>query len=161
MSTIRYSAATGGFYDIRIHAKIPADAVAVSAASHQRLMRAQADGARIVSRGRRPSIARPSGDPIDFQRAGAIAAINAEARARILSIASLARQSNDNAALAIAALAGALSDEAAAALDRRTRIEAVRAAAATARAYVATADAESLAAFSVRATVAWPVETDR
>lgn len=158
MTTIRYSPATGGFYDKRIHTAIPDDAVTVTAATHARLMRAQARGMAIVARDGKPRLARPADRPVATQREDALAAIDGAARARILRIASLAQQSNDNAALAIAALTGALSDEAAAALDRRTRIEAVRIAARIIRAHLADADAATLAAFDAADSSYWPGE---
>lgn len=160
MTSIRYSATTGGFYHDDVHADIPADAVRVSAAAHARLMRAQQDGGRIVPIGARPSIARDDMLPIDEQRHRALQLIDAAARTRILSIASLEQQSNDNAALAIAALSGALSDQASAALDRRTRIEAIRSAAAAARVMIADSDAAALAAFDATAAHLWPTEGD-
>lgn len=164
MSAILYAASTGGFYDTRIHTAIPGDAVAISAASFARLMRAQASGGVIVARRGRPAIERPApSGPARYGiaqlRARAIAAIDAAARSRILAIASLARQSNDNAALAIAAIVGTLSEEAAAALDRRTRIEAIRKAAAAARTTIASADRATLDMFSAEAPGLWPVET--
>lgn len=158
MTTIRYSPANGGFYDTRIHAAIPEDAVAVTAATHARLMRAQARGVAIVARDGKPRLARFADRPVAAQRDGALVAIDGAARARILRIASLEQQSNDNAALAIAALTGALSDEAGAALDRRTRIEAVRIAARSIRARLADADAATLAAFDAADPSHWPGE---
>jgi hypothetical protein len=156
MTTIRYSAATGGFYDTRLHAAIPDDAVTITAASHARLMRAQGAGLRIVARGVRPSIARPTTAPIEQLRDRARAAVRETARAQIYAIASLEQQSNDNAALAVAAIAGALSDQAAAALDRRVRIDAIRARANGAQADIATLDRDALDAFDARAAFGDP-----
>ncbi|MBX9860644.1 MAG: hypothetical protein K2Y20_13805 [Sphingomonas sp.] len=147
MSPIRYSAATGGFYDIRIHAAIPDDAVAVSERTHTKLMRAQENGAQIVALGAQPSILVPPAASIDQLRARALAAIDVAAATRILAIASLARQSNDNAALAVAAIAGVLSDEASGALDRRVAIDGVRTRAWEIAATIAALDETGLKAF--------------
>ncbi len=42
-----YSAKTGGFYDSHIHQTLPDDAVAITAQTHQALLNANAQGARI------------------------------------------------------------------------------------------------------------------
>lgn len=155
MTAIRYSALTGGFYHIGIHSRLPHDVVAVSVATHARLMRAQAAGGRIVPRNGRPAIARASEDAIGLQHAAARAQIDNEARKRIIAIASLEQQSNDNAALAIAALAGELSEEASAALDRRTRINAVRAASNALEAQLATLSSDQLVDFDATGDLLW------
>ncbi len=122
----RFSPSTGGFYHAAVNRDVPDDAVPVSERYHAGLMRQQEAGRRIVAMGGRPAIGPLPEQSGEALRARAVVRIKAEASARILVIASLEQQSNDNAALAVAALAGALSDQAAAALDRRGRIDAVR-----------------------------------
>ena len=148
-SDIRYSAATGGFYHVGVHAEIPPDAVAVSADRHAQLMRAQQEGARIApGRGGRPTSVGAELLPLDELRRAAIARVDASARARILAIASLEQQSNDTAALAVAALVGgALSEEAAAALDRRAAIDHVRGQSKMIKAAIATLDDAAIKTF--------------
>lgn len=157
-SDIRYSAATGGFYHVGVHAEIPPDAVAVPADRHAQLMRAQQEGARIApGRGGRPTSVGAEQLPLDELRSAAIARVDASARARILAIASLEQQSNDNAALAVAALVGALSEEASAALARRGRIDAVRECAARAKLLVEGREAAWLASFVAEEPELWAV----
>lgn len=73
-----YSARTGGFYIRGMHADIPADAVGVSDAEYGELMRAQAEGRRIVAEAGRPVHAAPASSalppsvpafsPLEFRR---------------------------------------------------------------------------------------------
>ena len=123
-----YSPTTGGFYHAQVHADRPADAIAVSKSRHAALIAAQESGCRIEMIDGAPTAVPPAQPGADVARSRAVAVIRAEAQRRILAIASIERQSNDNAALAIAALSGHLSDQAAAALERRVAIDAVRAA---------------------------------
>lgn len=122
---IYWSASRRGFFHAAIH-DLPEDAVPISDKRHRELLEANALGRPIISdRNGRPRVD-PNHGKSPHHRAAQL--VKVEARRRILAIAPLHRQSNDNALLAIAALAGHLSEEAAAALDRRTRIDAIRAA---------------------------------
>lgn len=125
--TIFFSPSTGGFYDDDVHAgRFPDDANAISPELYHELMAGNANGRAIVVVGGMAELAPAVPWSIAIGRSLAIKAVKDEARRRILAIASLAQQSNDNAALAVAGLAGALSEQAAAALERRQRIDAVR-----------------------------------
>src|SRR4028119_2486348 len=102
-----FDPATCGFLIEGMH-QIPADAVAISSGRHRQLLDGQAEGARIVAgAGGRPKLRWPS-TAIEVRRAGAIGAVRHEARRRILEIASMHVQANDNAAIAQAALQIAL-----------------------------------------------------
>ncbi len=93
--TLHYSAASGGFYDTRVHASLPDDAVAISAERHAQLMAGQAAA--------RPITAAPDGSPVNAapvvdtsaRRARLVAAVKREAAARILAVAPIWRQLND------------------------------------------------------------------
>jgi len=150
---IRYSAATGGFYHTDLHAEIPADAVTVSARRHAALIDAQAAGGRIVADSRGRPIVATDRVTIDQARSAAAAAIRRETRRRILAIASLERQSNDTAAIALAALGG--GGDTAEAIARREAIEAVRARGRASRAELDTMTAAKLAAFDPAAEAHW------
>jgi len=86
--------------------------------------------------------------------------VKSEARRRILAIASLERQANDNAAIALTGSAWAQSPEATAARDRRTRIDAIRAASNAIEAVIARMPAANLKAFDASTHPLWPSETD-
>lgn len=47
--TMKFSAATGGFYLSGLHSDIPADAVSITSEQHQNLMTAQMNGQRIMA----------------------------------------------------------------------------------------------------------------
>jgi len=90
-----------------------------------------------------------------------------EARRRILAIASLERQANDNAAMALASAVlriGAkhdvLDDIVTAAINRRERIDAIRAASNAIEAVIARMPAANLKAFDASTHPLWPRETD-
>lgn len=125
-----YSPSTRGFYTKQIHGRsIPADAIEISNEHHQRLILAQAQGHGITHAKGAVMAVHPHAerdDLLEVTRAG----VKREARKRILRIASLERQSNDNAVLALAALKRVKSDsnEFVAAMERRQKIDAVRAA---------------------------------
>jgi hypothetical protein len=106
MAKIYYSAARGGFFHEAIHTDLPEDAVRIPALHHARLMEGQSQGRQIVADARgRPTLAPVRPPAIEDLRAQANRALAAEAERRILALASLARQSNDNALIAQAALA--------------------------------------------------------
>ena len=122
-----------GFLHSDVHDDIPADAVPISAATHARLLAGQAEGQEIVAgAGGKPVLADPGGNTETDLRARLLRRTRREARRRILAIASLERQSNDNAALALAAFQlaslGGTSIDTAPALRRRAAIDALRAA---------------------------------
>lgn len=122
-----YSPSTGGFYARDLHGDdMPVDAVKITARKHAALLSAQAAGASIVAgKEGRPVAVHPTAGDI---RAMAVTRVKREAKRRILAIASLERQSNDNAALAMAALATGMLEEVEleAALSRRQRIDVIR-----------------------------------
>jgi hypothetical protein len=104
MARIYYSAARGGFFHEAIHTALPEDAVRIPALHHARAGRAE-QGRQIVADARGRCSPRFGCPAIEELRAQANRALAAEAERRILALASLARQSNDNALIAQAALA--------------------------------------------------------
>jgi hypothetical protein len=108
MARIYYSATCGGFFHEALHTALPEDAVRIAALRHAELMGAQSEGRQIIADARgRPVLAPVRVPGLEELRAQAIRALDAEAERRILGVASLARQSNDNALIAQAALAQA------------------------------------------------------
>lgn len=126
-----YSPSTGGFYDEAIHGDaIPADAVKITAKRHAALLAAQAEGATIVAGAKGP-VAKVERMTAADWRAKRARELKAAARRRILAIATLEQQSNDNAELALAALQmnaeGGCRIDFAPALERRRKIDELRA----------------------------------
>lgn len=161
--SLHYSAARKGFFDTTIHAELPDDAVPITAPRHRELMAGQAEGKRIVADSKgRPRLAAPPALPLEQLREAAVAKVRAEARRRILAIASLERQANDNAAIAMQALqiaqAGASTIDTTAALDRRARINAVRAASDRLEEAIAGMNATSIVAFDPVGPGHWEVD---
>ncbi|WP_294266402.1 hypothetical protein [uncultured Sphingomonas sp.] len=158
---IRWSASTGAFYRPSIHGEaIPDDAVAITDSRHAMLLEGQATGRTIIAgMVGRPELAPPRRIRVGELRTAAIAAVKGEAARRILAVASLERQSNDNALIALAALDPAI-DRApiAAALDRRRRIDAIRAASDALETQLATWAAGALTDIDVAALAGWPKE---
>ncbi len=158
-SPIRYSPSTGGFYRTDIHSEaMPDDVVSVGVMRHAELLAAQ---------GSRRIIAGPDGKPAlkpvhKVRRADVlarmIAAVKREAARRILAIASLERQANDNAALALAALDGNASAAAEAACARRASIDAVRAASNAIETAIGGWSLAALTSFEPAADARWPQE---
>lgn len=161
--SIHYSPASDTFFDASLHTALPADAVEVSADDHATLLQARTAGMTITMKRGRPVAVQPI-VTVEQRRAIAVQAVKAEAGRRIIGTASLIQQANDNAAIAMAALAssaGVDSDPAAnvvanAAIDRRQRIDAIRAASNQIEATIATLSARSLAALDVTADHHWP-----
>jgi hypothetical protein len=158
--SLHYSAARNSFFDSAIHAELPADAVPITAARHRELMAGQTEGKCIVpdSKGR-PRLARRPALPLEQQREAALRRVRAEARRRIIEVANLEQQSNDNAAIAMMALqltAGASTIDAFEAVARRERIDAIRAASDRLQAAIASMDAKQLSALGVAAAEHWP-----
>ncbi|MFC3579529.1 hypothetical protein [Sphingomonas hylomeconis] len=165
---LRYAASTNAFYDVRVHGEaIPTDAVPISAARHAELLAAQ--GARRI-------VAGASGKPAQTPAprvtradllARAVAAVKREAARRILAIASLERQANDNAVMASLALqlvtgtedGPDITADAVTAQGRRAAIDAVRVASNKIEAAIATWAMAALSKFDAGADPRWPLET--
>ncbi|WP_179505657.1 MULTISPECIES: hypothetical protein [unclassified Sphingomonas] len=168
MSHIYYSAARGGFFHAANHATLPDDAVRIPRLRYRQLMEAQAQGRQIVANDRgRPVLAAIVAPSLEQLRAQATAAVNREAARRIKAVATLERQTNDNALIAQAALAaanGALTPAAtgapapaalADALARRTAIDAIRATSNRIAALIAQMPAANLTDFDATAERLW------
>jgi hypothetical protein len=165
MARIYYSATCGGFFHEALHTALPEDAVRIAALRHAELMGAQSEGRQIIADARgRPVLAPVRVPGLEELRAQAIRALDAEAERRILAVASLARQSNDNALIAQAALAQASGKPApeglAQALARRAAIDALRAIANRIAAQIGTMPAANLTGFDAAARLwgglTWP-----
>lgn len=160
MAKIYYSAARGGFFHEVIHANLPEDAVRISALHHARMMEGQSQGRQIVADARgRPTLSPVKAPRLEDLRAQANRALAAEAERRILAVASLARQSNDTALIAQAALAYAEGkappDGLADALARRAAIDALRARATRIAGQIATMPASNLTRFDAASPILW------
>lgn len=161
---IFFSPSAGGFYHLSIAgaAGIPADAVRVAQLRYAQLMEAQAKGHRIIVRDGKPVSAAPPKPSLTDLRASAVAAVKAQASARILAIASLVRQANDTALIADHALAvaggatGAAPADVRAAQLRRARINAVRTASNALEEIVGRMPASNLLNFDASAERFWP-----
>jgi hypothetical protein len=125
--------------------------VRIAALRHAELMGAQSEGRQIIADARGRPVLAPVRVPGLEDCAQAIRALDAEAERRILGVASLARQSNDNALIAQAALAQASGKPApeglAEALARRAAIDALRAIANRIAAQIGTMPAANLTGF--------------
>lgn len=149
-----WSPSTGHFYHAVLNARdLPDDVVPVSNRRHVELIEGRALG--------RAVLAGPNGRPVlgplpritvEQRRRRAVAAIKAEARRRILAVASIERQTNDNAAL----LLGADPATTAAIADRRRRIDAIRTASNTLEARIASWAAAALDRFDATDASFWP-----
>lgn len=161
--SIHYSPARDAFLDARLHTDLPADAIAISAEDHAALLQARTAGMTITVKRGRPVAVQPT-VTIEQRRAIAVQGAKVEAARRILATASLIQQANDSAAIAMAALASSASaggDPAAnaianAAIDRRHRIDAIRAASNALEATIATLSARGLDALDITADHHWP-----
>ncbi|MCA1199139.1 hypothetical protein K9B35_14270 [Sphingomonas sp. R647] len=150
-----YSPATGGFYDPAIHPELPADAVRMSRARYAELIEARSAGKQIVADAKGRPVIKATRLSLEQLRDRAVNSIKGEARRRILDVASLERQANDSADIAIEAFAGAATDIGGA-LDRRARINAIRTASNAIEAIVARMPASNLAAFDPSSHPLWP-----
>jgi hypothetical protein len=165
-----YSASTNAFFHRGVHAAetIPADAVPISARRHQQLLTGQGEG-RAISAGSdgKPQLSPNVKPGAALLRRIATSDIKREARRRILAIASLERQANDNAAIATFALGLAtgtdLGAELAAhqAVQRREAIDAIRAASNQLEATIADWSVGALAQFNATDASYWPGESTR
>jgi hypothetical protein len=155
---IHWSPSARAFFD-EAHPAIPADAVAITARRHRQLLAGQAAGRPIVTgAGGKPVNAGARRLSAEQLRDRAVLQVKREAGVRILAVASLARQSNDNAAIALAAIDG---DAAAAAepIARRRRIDAIRAASDALEAQIARMPAANLTNFDAAAQPHWPEDS--
>lgn len=150
-----FSPSTGGFYDPAIHRVLPDDAVRISKARHAELIAARSAGKRVVADSAGRPVIKAAKPNLEQLRAGAVAAVKIEASRRILAIASLERQANDTAAIALEAFAGAGTDIDGA-LDRRARIDAIRTASNAIEAQVARMPTSNLTAFDPSSHPLWP-----
>jgi len=160
MSEVYYSAARGGFFHAATHPTLPDDAVRIARLRHRQLLDAQAQGRTIVANDKgRPVLAPIVPPSLEQLRAQASAAVNAEAGRRILAVATLERQTNDNALIAQAALAAATGTPAPAglaeALARRAAIDAIRAASNRIAATIEQMPAANLADYDATAQRLW------
>lgn len=160
MSEIYYSAERGGFFHAANHATLPDDAVRVSRLRHRQLLDAQAQGRQIVANDKgRPVLAAVVPPTLEQLRTQATAAVNREAARRIKAVATIERQTNDNALIAQAALAAATGAPAptglAEALARRTAIDAIRATSNRIAATIAQMPAANLTDFDATAQRLW------
>lgn len=122
-----YSPSRRGFFSRRHHGRhVPRDRVPITEARHAELLEAQAAGSEIIPGADGAPEARLPAMTVERAIAGA----RSEARRRILRVASLERQSNDNAAIALAALQeatlGDMTVDFVSAVRRRERIENLR-----------------------------------
>lgn len=157
---ILWHAGTGVFFDPAITPAdaIPTGCVAVTRARHAALVDARSTGSALVAGADGLPRVQVRRTPIATLRAIARSDIRAEAGRRIRAIAGVERQSNDNAAIAVAALTGTTDAAVTAALARRRAIDAVRAASNAADAIIATMPASNLADFDATAARWWPVD---
>lgn len=157
-----YSPSAGGFFDTSIHGLgVPADGVSLTAEQHRALLQAQEEGKLICHDDQgRPYAAAPSTPKLEERRQMALRRIRAETRRRILAVATLEQQANDNAAIAMQALqiaqTGASTLDAAPAVDRRTRIDALRAAGNALESEIAGMKARELTGLDIASATHWP-----
>lgn len=148
-----FSPSTGGFYTKEIHGRnIPQDAVEVSARKHAKLMLAQSEGHEIVAT-RSGVTSRPLMPSGELAMTRAIHRTKRAARRKILAVASLERQSNDNATLALGTPG---AEDYMAARERRRKIDAIRAASNAIEGYLSGLASEALAAFNPALSDLWP-----
>jgi hypothetical protein len=151
-SPIRWSPSTGHFYRTDIHgANMPADVVCVTARRHEELLTAQGLGRAIVAdQNGKPALAPERQPSRDSLLSAAFYAIKEEARARILAVATLERQVNDAAAIAMD------TQDAPAARDRRAKVDEIRAASNDAEALADAMSDAALAKFNAADNALWP-----
>lgn len=157
-----YSPSTGGFYRRDIHGdRVPADVVEISAERHGELVDARSEGAAIeTGEDGLPIIRWPAPPSLEEHRERAIAAAKNEAHRRITAAVPMWRQSNDNALIALAAVelnAGSTVRDFVPALERRERIDAIRAASDALEAAIGAMGEAQLAALDVADDAHWPI----
>lgn len=152
-----FSPSTRGFYRKEIHGEnMPADAVEITDKRHAKLLREQREGREIVHTEKGPAgkahkPQRPQMLELCARR------VKREARKRILAVASIERQSNDNAELAIAALSRGGTGAHFPALARRERIDAIRAASNAIESELSSLTADELVTFNAARSPLWPI----
>lgn len=157
---ISWSPSTGHFYHAEIHGTaVPDDAVRVTARRHAELLDGQRQGRSILAGANgKPVLSAIRKASVDQLRAFAVADIKAEASRRILAVASIARQTNDNAIFALRPLNLATAEDFDAAFERRAAIDALRTASNTLEHKIATWSALALSSFDASDDGHWPVE---
>ena len=162
-----YSAETGAFYDPQIHGVfLPLDCVPVTRARHAQLLDDQANGA-IITAGKDggPSTQFPKDASLPELRERSCRAINAEARRRIVAIADLAAQSNDNADIAmLTGLANRSEHDCAMlskALARRLAINAVRDSGQALKSKIRRTSKDGLHKLQIADDSHWPAQFER
>jgi len=155
-----WSPSTGHFYHEAIHGEtVPHDAVKLTHRQHKTLLDGQRAGRQIVAgTDGKPTLTPAIRVTAAMLRKHAGMDIRAEARRRILAIASIERQSNDNAVFALRALGLDAPGTFDAALARRQRIDAIRAASNALEAKIATWAAAALGKLDVTDPAHWPAE---
>lgn len=163
---IRWSPSTGSFYpDTLRYEAVPDDVVEISEERHAELIAGRAVG-RTVSMGTRgmPILGPVPRVTIEQRRTRAARAIRGEAGRRILAVASLVQQSNDNALMAMVSLGAAIDpaarQAAAPAIARRRRIDAIRAASNALEARIANWAAAALDRFDASDAQWWPSDDE-
>jgi len=155
-----YSPSTGGFYHRSLHGDaMPADAVKITPRKHALLLEAQAAGASIVAGPNGPIAEMPLQSHAD-QVEAAKRRVRKEAKRRILRVAPLELQSNDNAAIACAALQAAtdigMTIDVGPALARRRTIDAIRAASNAIELELEALPTDELVTFRASQSPTWP-----
>ncbi|WP_150126838.1 hypothetical protein [Sphingomonas panacis] len=157
---IIWSPSTGHFYHTEIHGEdVPADGVSITSHRHRTLLDGQRSGRQIAAGADgKPTLTPAIRVTTATLRQHAGMDIRVEARRRILAVASIERQSNDNALFGL--YANKLIDKQAfdEALARRLRIDAIRAASNTLEAKIATWAAAALGKLDVTDPAHWPAE---
>ena len=157
---ISWSPSTGHFYHTEVHgAAIPEDALRVTARRHAELLEGQRQGRSILAgKNGKPALSPIRKPSVDQLRDFAVGDIKAEASRRILAVASIARQSNDNASLALHALGTASTEAFDAAWARRSAIDDIRAASNILEHKITTWSALALSSFDASDDGHWPIE---
>ncbi|SDA21600.1 hypothetical protein SAMN03159340_01467 [Sphingomonas sp. NFR15] len=157
---LHWSPSTGHFYHAAIHGEnVPDDAVTITEARHRVLLDGQRVGRKIIAGADgKPTLTAPVRATTTMLRQDAVIDIRVEARRRILAVASIERQSNDNAVFALRALGLDAPGTFDAALARRQRIDAIRAASNALEAKISTWAAAALGRLDVTDPAYWPAE---
>jgi hypothetical protein len=162
-----WSPSTDSFYHRDINAGgIPADAVAITRRRHAELLAGRSAGREVRAGAKgKPELAPLRKPTVDQLRGWAVLDVKREARRRILGIASLERQANDNAAIALRGMVPADEQPSpaqfaaiSAAIERRHTIDAVRAASNAIEATIATMPAANLTNYDAAADPRWPAQ---
>jgi hypothetical protein len=162
MNNHLWSPSTGHFYHAEIHADtVPGDAQPITDRRHRELLEGQGQGRKIrAGKSGKPELTPATRATRELLLKRAIFDIKAEARRRILATASLERQANDAASIAIEAYCGAGTDLEGA-LERRAKIDAIRTASNLVEATIADWASAALTAFDAGAATWWPEWSDR